>query len=318
VAIEEENDAFGARRPTTDEFYTQGLRVSGRWAVRPQLADDVTQMGFAIGQNIYTPSNIRTTDLTVLRHDRPYAGWLYASMLLRMEGASRNSLRLGADVEGHGAQQTELELAVGVTGQWSAAADVQTKFHAFLNQWAGIPAPRGPDPAGWSVYQVDTEPTFDMSLRHQLDLVQASASLGAFTAETGSVLGARVSPRMRMDVGSTFDAASLGLEIRAGFLNASWLRGRPFFPFELYGFARADGRYVVWNAFIEAPLKNGVVPLVALQPWVADIDVGAVLRMGPIELGYGQLWRTSEITPNPPGAHPIHNVGQITVAWVAP
>jgi hypothetical protein len=239
-------------------------------------------------------------------------------MLLRMEGASPNSLRLGSDVEGRGAQQTEFEIAVGVTGQWSAAADVQTRFHALLNQWAGIPAPRGPDPAGWSVYQIDTQPTFDMSLRHQLDLVQASAALGAFTAETGSVLGARVSPRMRMDVGSTFDAASLGLEVRAGFLHASRLHSRPSFPFELYGFARADGRYVVWNAFIEAPLKNGVVPLITLQPWVGDIDVGAVLRMGPIELGYGQLWRTREITPNPPGAHAIHNVGQLTVAWVAP
>jgi hypothetical protein len=318
VEIGEENDAFGARRPATDEFYTQGLRISGRWAVHPELAEDITQMGFAVGQNIYTPSNIHTTDLSVLRKDRPYAGWLYASLLLRMEGASRSSLRLGADAEGRGWHETEFEVALGVTGQWSGAADVQTRFHALLHQWSGLPALTRPDPAGWSVYQIETQPTFDMSLRHQLDLVQASARLGAFTAGTGSVLGARLSPRMRMDVGSTFDAASLGLEVRAGLLGASRLRERPWFPFELYGFVRADGRYVVWNAFIEAPLQNGVVPLVALQPWVADLDVGAILRLGPVELGWGQLWRTSEIRPNPPGARAVHDVGQLTVAWVSP
>jgi hypothetical protein len=210
---------------------------------------------------------------------------------------------------------TELEIAAGVTGPESGGASVQTRFHALLREWSGNPT-SPPAPVGWSVYQTATAPTVDTSFRHQLDLVQASSALGDFTARTGALLGARLSPRFRVDAGSTVDAAGAGLEARAGFVPSTEVR-RPRWPFALYGFARVDGRYVLRNAFIEGPLRNGVTTLVSIQPFVGDLDVGAVLRLGHLELGYGQLWRTSELAPTPPGARRVHGVGQITVAWAA-
>jgi hypothetical protein len=315
VAIEEENDGLVATRHPTDELYTQGLRVSARWALRPD-ADGSPEVGFAIGQNIYTPSNLRTTDLSVLRHDRPYAGWLYAAFLFRMVGDAPWALRLGADAAGRGESATEFAVAAGVTGPEAAGAEVQTRFHALLREWSGNQT-SPPAPAGWSVYQTATMPTVDTSFRHQFDLVEASATFGGFTATTGAVFGARLSPRIALDAGSLVNSAGAGLEVRAGFVPSTESR-RPRWPFALYGFARVNGRYVLSNAFIEGPLRGGVTPIVAVQPWVRDLDVGAVVRLGGLELGYGQLWRTSELSPSPPGERRLHSVGQVTVAWASP
>jgi hypothetical protein len=317
VELAEENDALGTSRHPTDELYTQGFRVAVRWSLRGDQDDGAgPEVGVAVGQNIYTPSDLRTTDLAELRHDRPYAGWLYAAFLFRMVGDGRWSLRLGADAAGSGERITEFEVAAGVTGPESGGAEVQTRFHALLREWSGSPT-SPPAPVGWSVYQVASQPTVDTSFRHQLDLVQASGALGAFSDRTGALLGVRLSPRVRLDAGSTLDAVGAGVEARVGFVPSARVR-RPRWPFALYGFARADGRYVLRNAFIEGPLRYGVTPLVAVQPWVGDLDVGAVLRLGNLEVGYGQLWRTSELAPNPPGERRVHEVGQLTIAWAAP
>lgn len=315
VALEEDNDALGLARHTTDDLYTQGGRVSVRW----RAADDPEggrEMGVVFGQEIYTPTqaNLQTTDLATLRHDRPYAGWLYAALLLRWKSAASFALRLGDDVGGPGERITEIVTAVGVTGRPSAAAYFQDGFHALVRKWSGNPSsPLAP--AGWSVYQTATRATLDTSVRTQLDVVQAGAALGGFTARTGSLLGGSLSPRARLDVGSTVDAASLGLELRTGLLAPRGARRRPALPFELWGFARADGRYVLHNAFIEGPLRGDITPLVDVEPWVAELAAGVVLRLGPVEIGFTQLWTTREFVPSPPGARGLHQVGQISAAW---
>ena len=209
---------------------------------------------------------------------------------------------------------TDVELAAGVTGPPAGGAEVQGRFHGLLRQLSRSPS-SPPTPAGWGVYQTATEPTLDVTVRQQLDLVQASAALGEFTGRTGSVLGFRLSPRVRVDLGTTFDAIGAGLETRFGLLAPRrWTRART--PFELYGFARADGRLVGRNGLIEGPVQGGVIPLVGVRRQVADFNVGAVLRLGGAELAYGMIWRTSELTPNPPGDRPVHVVGQVTLAWI--
>ena len=300
--------------PRTDDLYTQGARIGVRWAAGGG-PDEAREMAAVLGQEIYTPTgaNLGTTDLAMLRHDRPYAGWLYAALLLRWDRAASPSLRLGADAAGEGERITDLVTAVGVTGRLSAAADVQDGFHALIRRWSGSSTPLSP--AGWGVYQTATAATLDASLRTQLDVVQASATLGALTDASGAVLGVRLSPRARLDLGSTFDAAGLGLELRAGLLTPRWSRRRPALPFELWGYARTDGRYVLHNAFIDGPLRNAIGPLVSVEPWVGDLAVGAVLRLGPVELGFAQLWRTREFRPSPPGARGLHEIGQVTVSW---
>jgi hypothetical protein len=317
VDIREDNDAFGISHPVTDEFYTQGFRLAVRWAIAPESESANDEAGITVGQNIYTPSNLRTTDLAVLRNDRPYAGWLYLSALLRRVSTSRASLRLGFDANAGAAVETEAEIIAGVTGQWSGASDLQRRTHAYLDQGSRM-TNTPPDPAGWSVYQLQTLPTLDFSFRHQRDVLQLTARAGALTAWTGAALGLRVAPRVRFDVGSTFDAASLGLETRAGLVEASGSAWRTRFPFRAYAFARADGRYVLWNEFIQGPLQNGVVTQVQLQPWVAEMEAGVVLRVGRLELTASQIWSTREFLPAPPGTPNLHDIGRFTAAWISP
>lgn len=314
--IQEENDGLALGRRRSDSSYTQGLRISSLWASRTPLAPEGREwLGVAVGQNIYTPTDIRVSDLATLRQDRPYAGWLYAALLWALElDRAPFSLRLGADAPGAGASAFGVELAVGTTGPRSGAAAVQTGFHRLLRDLSGSTRP--PDPAGWSVYQTASRVTGDVALRYQLDAIRASASLGAATAWTGSLLALRVSPRARLDLGSTYDAAWLGLEVRGGLMAATRRTARPTLPVELYAFAHFDERYVAYDGFVQAPLRGGVTTLVSIAPWVAELDVGVVARLGGLEVAYAQLWRTNELDRLPPGARRIHDVGQVRVSFV--
>jgi hypothetical protein len=316
--LEEENDALAPGPHRTDQFYTQGARLTTRWDSPAPLSSGGgrEQLGVAVGQNIYTPSDIRVTDLDTLRHDRPYAGWLYAAILWDLvRDDAPFSLRLGEDARGDGASTIGAEVAFGTTGPRSGAGPVQTNFHRLLRDLNGSPT-SPPDPAGWDLYQTRNRLTFDMAIHYEFDLLQAGARLGGLSAWSGSILALRLSPRLRVDAGTMFDAAWAGLEVRTGLMAAPRRTVRPALHLELYGFARADGRWVAYNGFIQGPLLHGVTPLVGIANAVGDLDVGAVLRVGGLEVAYSTLWRTSELAPALPGARPYHRVGQVQVSFV--
>ena len=93
LTLQIENDRIAA----TDRHYTQGGRLSylsgeekfpawigwlGNALIWGPLFDFgegdkiVQRRGYAIGQSIFTPEDVRST--TLVTGDRPYAGWLYA------------------------------------------------------------------------------------------------------------------------------------------------------------------------------------------------------------------------------------------------
>ena len=85
-----ENDILGGFGE--DKHYTQGTRFSWlspeaqvwHWVEAgaqklPFFPDDAhLRATYSLGQNLYTPEDIKTTELIV--DDRPYAGWLYAAV----------------------------------------------------------------------------------------------------------------------------------------------------------------------------------------------------------------------------------------------
>jgi len=94
----EENDLFSSLFTGihTDRHYTQGMKAL--WLdgddelPRPAkaVADflpawginvKADRFGYDFGQNIYTPSDLLTSAL--ITNDRPYAGWLYAGLVLQ-------------------------------------------------------------------------------------------------------------------------------------------------------------------------------------------------------------------------------------------
>ena len=100
----------------TDEYFTHGTRL--------QYVED-SSFGYSIGQNMYTPTDLRTKEL--IPNDRPYAGYLYGSAFDTIY------LENGDDVFA--------ELQLGTTGPNSLAEDTQKLIHT----WIGSTIPQGWD-----------------------------------------------------------------------------------------------------------------------------------------------------------------------------
>jgi len=320
-SIQEENDVFGLTSKT-DRYYTQGLRVSARWAPgRPIFGDGSAELwGFELGQNIYTPTRITETDLAVLRRDRPYAGYLYAGLTVDLQ-AERLSvipawLRLapGAGEEGAFSGLLHVALRYGQTGPAAAGGAVQTGFHYLLRAAAGND--RQAIPQGWGEYEVSNLRSLDATAEYSAEWVRLS--WWSPWARTGSQLALRVAPRARLDLGGIVDAAALGLEARLGLLQAGSLAepARPPCPVEAYLWGGTHGRFVAYSRFIEGHLLGGVRTEVRPARWVGELIAGATVRYRVVEATAAQVWRTQDIRPLPAGASAVHNYGAFQVSFL--
>ena len=117
-----ENDLFYG----SDDNYTSGVamawvaspRTAPDWAVRmarsvpwfPEIGE--IRHGYVVGQNMYTPKDITVADPPP--GERPYAGWLYAT--------------IGLGVESPG-QTDQFAFTVGVVGPASLAEQGQKAIH---------------------------------------------------------------------------------------------------------------------------------------------------------------------------------------------
>jgi lipid A 3-O-deacylase len=132
LTVVSENDKYFAG---TDRHYTNGFKLTwlgetdlnqSRQFVQlaakiipwmdPENVDWHYKVGLALGHNIYTP--VDTDTPTLLPNDRPYAGWLYGSILLHAQ--LKNQLRL-------------VELSLGVVGPSAAGETIQNAWHDVID-----------------------------------------------------------------------------------------------------------------------------------------------------------------------------------------
>ncbi len=143
----EENDLI----VDTDRDYTQGTKLSYlhrdgwvpgwlRWATNSALNlgydARTAKFGYQAGQNIYTPGDTEARRLLV--NDRPYAGWLYAGLILHKRGYTAGNLPT----------LESFELNLGVIGPESLAENAQNGVHRLRHFTLA---------RGWN-NQLDTEP----------------------------------------------------------------------------------------------------------------------------------------------------------------
>ncbi len=163
-----------------DGFYTSGLRYAyTRSLVRN---DAMTIFGWRIGQELYTPADIKQAPEFIGPPDHPYAGWLYGGMFREVHRTDGMHARLGIDI--------------GCLGPCAGGEWTQTKFHQVINQ---------PLPKGWSK-QVKNE---------------AGVVLYGDYAPTRWVpqQDFDVTPYVHGRFGNIFTDAGAGVTIRAGQLN---------------------------------------------------------------------------------------------------
>ena len=302
-----ENDNYLGLKEGEDRFYTNGLRLAVQWpecylpetirrqrGLRLPFVGDPSDadarvcpprnptlpeppppdrfrfsFGAALGQNFYTPSDIKDPNLR--RNDRPYAAWLYVGAILN----------LFDDRQAH-----TLELDLGTVGPRAQGEWVQSHWHRLID---------APQPRGWA-HQISDEPAllllYDARWRliefqhgeHKVfDLIpSAGGALG--NVLTYGKVGATA--RLGWNIGSDFGPPG---PLPSAFASRAVAPQR----LELYLFAGAEGRGVVHNIFLDGNTFQRS-HAVAKEDFVADLNWGIAARLDSIRLTWRQVRRSPE------------------------
>ncbi|MSO85041.1 MAG: lipid A deacylase LpxR family protein [Rhodospirillales bacterium] len=285
-----ENDRFS----DTDRHYTHGTRLA--WVSNEKgdeagwIKDRLNQLypfaymregriGFALGQNIYTPEDTSRHELTVT--DRPYAGWLY--------GAASVHAETGQNVFGQPLDILDtVELQIGVIGPASLAEPTQKMFHRLIDTTR---------PQGWG-HQLDTEPGIALLAERKWRTPETKLGAGAIAVDliphVGGALGnvythvsagamARIRRNLRFDYGPPqIQPALSGLEAIDSPGEFGW-----------YLFAGVAGRAVGRNIFLDGNTFSDSHN-VDKHTLVGDFKVGAALVSGHWRLAFSHVIRTRE------------------------
>lgn len=284
-----ENDKYFAG---TDRHYTNGLKMiwlgettldrsqtflRGVARLVPTLRDVADhqryKVGLALGQNIYTPGDTDTTAL--LPNDRPYAGWLYGSMMLQAQEKDGSLLRV-------------VELSVGVVGPSALGREFQNGFHDIINV---------PHAQGWA-HQLHDEPALMLSWERRYRLATLATDsgrrwfdvIGRGRITLGNVhthLAAGGMVRLGWNLPNSF-GTDLIRPAGGGMANAGEAR-----RFAAYTYASAAVRAVGRNIFLDGNTFRSSHS-VRKRPVMADLSAGLVLAWPRFQLTYTQDYRTKE------------------------
>jgi lipid A 3-O-deacylase len=268
----------------SDRYYTGGFALA--WVPSPQSTPDWAlrlargflgfteessiRTGYVLGQSAFTPSEITLADPPL--DDRPYAGWLYATLGLDVESAHESD---------------QLSLTLGVIGPASLAEQNQKAIHKVT----GSPAPQG-----WDT-QLHNEPGIVLTYQHLWRGLAAGTLAGLDVDLTPYVGGA---------AGNVYTYANAGLMLRYGKRLSSDLGplrlqpgppGSAFFvpasSLSWYLFAGFDGRAVARNIFLDGNTFEDSRS-VDKEPLVGDMQAGAEMTWQDVRLSYTYVWRTRE------------------------
>ncbi len=285
-----ENDRFA----DTDRHYTHGTRlawVSDKIGAGPEWVPDLLnrlypfadaragRIGFAVGQNIYTPESISRRD--PIATDRPYAGWLYGAASVHVE--TRQKL-IGRPFD----VLDTVEMQLGVIGPLSLAEPTQKMVHALIG------ATR---PSGWGS-QLDTEPGVALLAERKWRTPEMKLAGGAVAVDAIPHLGGAL--------GNVYTHVNAGTMVRLG-RNLSLDYGPPHIQPALSGleaidsggalgwylFAGVEGRAVGRNIFLDGNTFSDSHH-VDKNPFVGDFQAGGAIILHGWRLAYTHVIRTRE------------------------
>lgn len=274
-----ENDLFGSE----DRHYTNGARFSWiapgkaapKWASRLADAlpffphDGEPVVGYALGQSIFTPSDITVADPP--RDERPYAGWLYGTVALGTE---------------NGRRLDQVLLTVGMVGPSALGEQVQRGVHKLTG---------GDKPRGW-----------DTQLRDEPGIVLSYQRTWRPNEYDSTGYGIDYLPHAGVTVGNVFTYVNAGATVRAGYNlphDYGPPRIQPSVPgstfsvlsadFGWYVFAGFEGRAVARNIFLDGnSFRNS--RSVDRKVLVGDFHLGVVFAWQRVRVAYTHVFRTKE------------------------
>lgn len=284
LTISSENDFYAS---SEDRDYTNGIRFSyvdvGNqqpfyvdWLDRlsPTFEKNATTTSyFSFGQNLYTPQDIKATELN--KDDRPYAAFTYVS------GG------LATATDGH---IDSAEITVGLVGPSALGKPVQTEFHKLI---------KADKPMGWQ-HQLRNEPGFVLSLERQYPNFLAVDFINNKQL--------RLTPHAGVSVGNIYTHAGAGFTLSLTPTSAKWqdqpVRVRPAIPgsgvfitdenhWSWMAFIGAEARLVGRNIFLDGnTFKNS--HSVDKRHLVFDATAGVTVNYKTWRIGYSINWRSKE------------------------
>jgi hypothetical protein len=293
LSVVSENDKYFAG---TDRHYTNGFKLT--WLgetdlnqskkfvkqiaslipwMDPEHVDWHYKVGSALGHNIYTPVDTDTT--APQPNDRPYAAWLYGSLLLHAQ--VEDQLRL-------------VEISAGIVGPSALGRQFQNAWHDVINV---------PPANGWD-HQLRDEPGLQLSWERRYRTWH-------WTGDTGSRPGVDLMLRHRVTLGNVATHLAAGAAVRVGWhlpadFGADLIRpgggntandGTPI-RFAAYTYASGEVRAVARDIFLDGNTwRDG--PAVDKRPIVADLNLGFVLHWPSFQVTYTQNYRTKEFYGQP-------------------
>lgn len=327
-----ENDLL--TRFASDEYFTNGIRVGYAWepgcergwVKKPARWLEDSWLGrrlgvddpalytrsatFAIGQSIYTPSDIAVADY--LPDDHPYGGYLYG--LLRYDYTSHPR---DEDSRWQSQVQKSVELQAGVVGPSSGGANVQKWVHEIMDDT---------DPKGWD-HQIRDEPGLLTSFLWQKRFARKSRTfdvIPSFGAALGNVQSYALAG-MTMRVGQNI-AGFPSRPIEAARIGDGELRDdhgtcyRLRFLSECYLFFGGEVRFMAQNVFLDGNTWRDGGPRVDREPVVYDIIAGLRLRIPGwgLTFTYTGVRRSKEFSPVPATSRHSngrHEFGVASFSW---
>lgn len=245
--------------------------------------------GITVGQNMYTPEDISNPNLNVT--DRPWAGWLYAGLVLQRRG-----LALGVPTADH------LEINLGVVGPASLAEKTQKLVHDIGNFQR---------PEGWD-HQIKNEPVLLLQANraYRIRLLKPRSTVfGQFAAD--------FIPEAGFGLGNLTTYANLGVMTRFGFNMPAYFNpntgsggirpsllggvspiinsdGEEEWPkYSLYAFGGVNARGIAHNIFLDGNTFTDSHSVDKI-PWVADIRAGLALSVSRHTFMLWHAYRTRE------------------------
>jgi hypothetical protein len=301
-----ENDSFVPPGVGSDEFYTNGVRLSiardeeytwdwaewlgKQWRRTPFIGEApyAITSALVLGQNFFTPTVI--TEFEPNSEDRPYAALLYLG--------GRVDVTEDDDPGERGFKfrmQHTFEFDLGVIGPPALAEETQKAVH--LLRQSRIPK-------GWG---------------HQLGTELAVNAIYLPRAKVGWHFLDAV-PHLAFALGTVQTYASAGAMVRAGWnmsgfpsLLIPWtvapVNSRP--SYEIAFFAGVDGRIFARNAYLDGNLLGGS-PRVDKKPGVYDWRWGFSGRIKSFRFTYSFVRRSPEFHAPPDLGERHHNFGSIS------
>jgi lipid A 3-O-deacylase len=294
-----ENDVLGS--DLSDRHYTNGILLSYQtgtnrvwgwldgWARRSFFRNPEVRLhaSLAVGQNLYTPEDIKTAELVV--DDRPYAGWLYAD--LGLVGLTDEVLRT-------------ILLSVGVVGPAAGGEEVQKWLHELNGS---------PEPMGWD-NQLNNELALMLIFEQKWRHIRRAGFLG---------LDFDLSPHVSAALGNVFTYGGAGGTIRLGqklhrdFGPPRLQPGPPgvgyFVPdkgFGWYLYAGVDGRIMLQNIFLDGNTFSDSHS-VDKEALVGDVLGGVAVSGLGMKLGFTYVLRSREFK----GQNSPDNFGSVALSF---